>query len=201
MRKSLKILVVVALVLTLGLGSLAASGGLYDAYKLTFGEARWQTKYNQFVDACSASYNYLLSQIGSLNSLVSNWTLTENYPLVFTGATETDNHTFTLSGDQTAKIAAGKLLWADLGPTDGVKSSTVSPATYGSGATTVVVADNILTSNLRAVSVVMSRNGVFPSAIGWVFGQDYGSPGQAASNVARAVIGSNQRALSLGPGT
>ena len=201
MTRFLKPALIIALILTLGLGSLMASGGIYDAYKQNFGDARWQTKLNQFIDACSASYNYLVNQIGLLNSLVTNWTLTENYPVVFTGALRVDADTLTVPGDQTAKITVGKLLWADCGPADCVKTSSVSSASYAGGLTTVNINNAILTANLRAVSVVMSRNGVFPSAIGWVFGTDYGSPSKAALDAALAVIGVDERSLSLGPGT
>ena len=157
--------------------------------------------YNAALDATDNIIYSVYTSISSLNTLVTNWAVTENYQVVFTGATYSNGTTFTISGDQTAKISTGKLIWADLGATDGVKASTISTASFGSGITTVVIANSILTSNLRAVSVVSSRNGVFPTALGWVFGQDYGSAGQTALNAALAVIGVNDRILSLGPGT
>lgn len=201
MTRLLKAITICILTVGLALGSMTAMSFDASPYHLIFGEARWQTKYNDFIDACTTNYNYLVNQIGSLNSLVSNWTLTENYPVVFTGALRVDADTLTVPGDQTGTVTAGKLLWADCGATDGVKPSTVSSSSYAGGLTTVNINDAILTTNLRAVSVVMSRNGVFPSTIGWVFGTDYGSPGKSAIDAALAVIGVNERSLHLGPGT
>ncbi|MHB9074936.1 MAG: right-handed parallel beta-helix repeat-containing protein [Desulfobaccales bacterium] len=59
MYRFMKAMAVIVLTVTLGLGTLYATGGGYDAYKQSFGEARWQTKLNNFIEARSTSYTEL----------------------------------------------------------------------------------------------------------------------------------------------
>jgi hypothetical protein len=78
MVKVLKSLIVAILVVALGVGGLMATGGRYDAYKQAWGDARWQTKLNNFIDAVGADYDTLaadvLAQVNALqNTVVSNY--------------------------------------------------------------------------------------------------------------------------------
>jgi hypothetical protein len=70
MSRFMKAMVVIVLTVTLGLGTLYATGGVYDAYKQTFGDSRWQTKLNAFIDACSASYTELSGRIAGLGNII-----------------------------------------------------------------------------------------------------------------------------------
>ncbi len=120
MSRFMKAMVVIVLTVTLGLGALSATGGVYDAYKRVFGDARWQTKLNASIDKVG-------SDISALTNLVSGWANGDDY-LVFIPQTPTyvDGDTFTLpGGDYTAKLTLNKTILLDLGA-DGVKFNSVA---------------------------------------------------------------------------
>ena len=197
----MKALVVITLTVTLGLGSLWASGGLYDAYKQNFGDARWQTKLNNFIDACSASYTELSGRITNLSNMIANWIGTDSYvTLIQATPTYVDGDTFTVPGDFTSRLTAGKQIQVSLG-TDGLKPNSVASSSYGGGVTTVNLSLSNLTSNLAAVYVAATRDGNWPNGPGYVVAADYGSPSRATLVAADTAAATAGKQLVITPGT
>ncbi|MCX5887984.1 MAG: hypothetical protein NTY36_00865 [Deltaproteobacteria bacterium] len=183
MSKSLKALVIVILAITLGLGSLAASGGLFDAYKMTFGQSDWQTPYNRALDAINSQFTTLFTQF-------TRWVGYQDYQT----ATHITSSQFTVAGDLTLKYAPSRLILEDLGA-DGIRMNTVASSSYATGFTIVNVNTPNLTTNLVRTQVSAPA-----STAAWIFGADYGSPGRQALADALSAIGSNNRALVGSPG-
>ena len=190
MPKPLKYFAVVILTACLALGGgIVASGGIYDAYKMAFGEARWQTKYNNFVDAAS-----------SLGSLVANWVGTvDTLTLIQTAPAYSDASTFTLAGNYSAVLTAGKRLVADCGA-DGLQPNTVVSCTYVAPNSTVVVTTANLTANLAAVSYYATRNGLNTYGSGDIVAGEFGAPSWANLQSAVALANSTGRRLLVTPG-
>ncbi len=201
MSRFMKAMVVIILTVTLGLGSLWATGGVYDAYKQTFGDARLQTKLNAFIDACNATYTELSGRITNLNNMIANWVGTDSYlMLIQQTPIYVDGDTFTVPGDYTSRLTVGKQIQVDLG-TDGLKPNSVASSSYADGVTTVNLNTSNLTSNLRTVYVAATRDGNWPNGPGYVMAEDYGSPSRATLVAADAVAVAAGKQLHIGPGT
>ena len=190
MPKLLKTVLVCLLTACLALGGgIVASGGIYDAYKMAFGEARWQTKYNNFVDAAS-----------SLGSLIANWVGTvDTLTLIQTAPAYSDASTFTLAGNYSAVLTPGKRLVADCGA-DGLRPNTVVSCTYVAPTSTVVVTAANLTANLAAVSYYATRNGLNTYGSGDIVASEYGAPSWANLQSAVALANATGRRLLVTPG-
>jgi len=195
MNRFLKTIIICLLTVGLGLGSMTASGVVYDAYKLTFGEARWQVKYNNLVTAVQ-------TEITSLGTLIANWVTTvDSLTLIQTAPTYSDASTFTLTGgDYSAVLTPGKRLVADCGA-DGLRPNTVVSCTYAAPSSTVVVATANLTNNLAAVSYYATRNGVNTYGSGDIVAAEFGAPSWVNLQAAVALANSSGRRLLLTPGT
>lgn len=193
MSKFMKALVIIILTGTLGLGSLVATGGIYDSYKQRFGDPKWQVKLNEFVGLVG-------NDISGLGTLVANWVGTvDSLTLIETAPAYSDASTFTLAGDYSAILTAGKRLVADCG-VDGLFPNTVVSCTYGAPNSTVVVTTANLTANLAAVSYYATRNGVNTYGSGDIVAAEYGAPSWANLQSAVAVANSSGRRLLLTPG-
>ena len=152
----IKAMLVIILTVTLGLGFLWANGGLYDAYKQPFGDAKWHTNLKAFTDQVG-------KDITNLTDLISNWVGTNNFlMLIEQTPTYASGDTFTTQRNYTNRLSVGKKIQVDLG-TDG-------------GVTTVNLNAGNLASNLKAIYVAATRDGNWPKEQGFAVGVDYGSP-------------------------
>ena len=197
-----KYLIVAILTVGLALGSMAARAFDASPYHLIFGEARWHTKVNNFMDAMAAQATLVWSQMQALNTLVTNWVIVENQEVLHpAAATYGDADTFTVAGNYTTAFATGKEVKVRLAA--GVlKGSSVASSSFGGGVTTVNLNDAILTDPISAVWYTASRDGLMPRPPGAVYAADYdnGNTSQAAIDGAVAAIGVLNRALVLSPG-
>jgi len=196
MSKRTKYAIILVMTAALALGSLTASAGIYDAYKVVFGEARWQTKYNNLVDALGSS-------LTSLSNLIIGWAPVANQDILLpVMATYSSGTTFTVPDDYTAQFVALAKVRVDLG-SGTLKGSYVASSSYGGGFTTVILHDSILTNPISGVWVTAARNGLFPYGNGEVNGLDYalGTPSQAGLQTAIDAIGATNRTLLVPSGT
>jgi hypothetical protein len=194
MFKFARIFIAVIILIALGGGGFMASGTTYDGFKLDFAEPRWQTKYNNLVDA-------VYGDLGSLSTLITNWAPTENVlTMVPVTATYVDGDTFTLPGDYTTRFPALAVVQARVAA--GTVESTVASSSYGAGVTTVNLNNAVLTNPITRIYVFASRNGLFPYGTGEVNALDYagGTPSQAGLQAAIDAIGISERPLLLPSG-
>jgi hypothetical protein len=180
--------IVIICILAVGL-ALPARGLDVSPYHLIFGESRWQTKINNFMDAVAGLGNLVANYIVSVDALT----------LIQTTPTFSDNHTFTLAGDFRTLLTTGKRLVADCG-VDGLKPNTVASCTYAAPTSTVVVNTANLTANLAAVSYYAARNGINTYGSGDIVTGDYGAPSWALFSAAAGVANITGRRLLVTPG-
>jgi parallel beta-helix repeat protein len=190
MPKLTKRLIILVLTLSLALGSMTAFGVVYDAYKLALGEPRWQTKYNNFVDATASLGNLIVNWVGTVDSLT----------LISTAPTYSDASTFTLAGNFSALLTPGKRLVADC-KADGLLPNTVVSCTYAAPNSTVVVTTANLTANLAAVSYYATRNGVNTYGSGDIVASEFGAPSWGTFQAVVALANSTGRRALFTPGT
>ena len=190
MPKLLKTILICLMTACLALGGgIVASGGAYDSYKWSFGEARWQIKYNNFVDAVS-----------SLGSLITNWVGTvDSLTLIETAPVYSDASTFILAGNFEALLTPGKRLVADCG-VDNLRPNTVVSCTYAAGDSTVVVNAANLTANLAAVSYYATRNGVNTYGSGDIVAAEFGAPSWDNLQAIVVLANASGRRILLTPG-
>jgi hypothetical protein len=194
MTKFAKRIIIIVLTLGFALGSLSASGVVFDAYRMAFGEPRWHEKYNNFVAAVQTEITGLGTTIANLFSTVDSLTLIQTAP------TYSDNHTFTVAGDYSALLTPGKRLVADCAA-DGLKPNTVVSCTYAAPTSTVVVTTSNLTANLAAVSYYATRNGLNTYGSGDIVAGEFGAPSWGHLQSAVALANSSGRRLLLTPGS
>jgi len=136
-----------------------------------------------------------------LPDLIANWVGTvDTLTLIETSPGYSAANTFTLAGDFSTVLTAGKRLVADCGA-DGLKPNTVVSCTYAAPTSTVVVTAANLTANLAAVSYYATRNGLNTYGSGDVVAAEYGAPSWANLQSAVAVANASGRRLVLTPGT
>lgn len=71
-------MVVIILTVTLGSGSLWATGGVFDVYQQTFGDAKWHKTLHARLDACSGTLTESSGRINNLGNMIANWVSTGN---------------------------------------------------------------------------------------------------------------------------
>ena len=119
--------------------------------------------------------------------------------MITAAATYSDTDTFTLPGDYTSRLTAGKVVQIQVAA--GMVYSTVASSSYGGGTTTVNLNNAVLTDPISRVYVVATRDGLWPNGPGYIVATDYGSPGQTALDDALTAISSSERTLVLTPGS
>lgn len=161
----------------------------------------WDLLMNSFIDAVQSDVTTLYTQTAALANTFANWVTTVDQPVLITATPVfVNDHTFTLAGDYTAVLPAGKRMLFDLGQ-DPMVGNTVVSSTYSSPNTTVVVTFNNLTGNLQAASYYATRSGTRTYGSGDIVASEYGSPSWANLQAAISVSNAAGRRLVVTPGT
>ena len=202
MGKKMRYFGLIILALTLWAVPLAHAGSTTTHgyfYKPSYGEKgpAGYVAYNAALDAT----DIFLHGLAPLPDLIANWVgSVDSLTLIEIAPAYSAGNTFTLAGDYSTVLTAGKRLVADCGA-DGLKPNTVISCTYGAPTSTVVVTASNLTNNLAAVSYYATRNGLNTYGSGDVVASEYGSPSWANLQSAVAVANASGRRLLLTPGT
>lgn len=160
----------------------------------------WDITLNAFIDAVESDVTTLYTNVAALGVTVANWVTTVDTPVLINATPSfVNDHTFTLSGNYTSVLTAGRRIIADLGQDPAVGNTVVS-ATYASPNTTVVVTFNNLTGNLQAISYYGTRSGAITYGSGDVVASEYGAPSWTNLQAAVSVANASGRRLVLTPG-
>ena len=193
--RQVRIIIVILLAVSLSPGSPTAQALDFAPYRQNFGDPRWQTKLNNFIDAVTGSIN-------GLNTFVTGWLPMENQDILIPGCTYASATNFTVPGDFTLQFVASAKVRVDLGA-EVLKASYVASSSYTGGTTTVILHDSILTNPLAGVWVTATRNGLYSCGNGEVNALDFagGTPSLEGLQATISAIRTNNCTLRLPSGT
>lgn len=158
-------------------------------YKVNAGDARWNTKLNAGLDA-------LWGNITDFATLITGWAIEDNMVVLIPATpTYSNGTTFTVPGDYTSRLTAGKVVQVRLAAS--TVETTVVSSTYAAPTTTVVLTDSMLTNPVIRIYVVATRDGLWPNGPGYVVAADYGTD-QAALAAADGLAAAAGKQLVIG---